>query len=317
MLLTFLRRNALSWGSQSMSRIKTFAFLDLETTGLPFYESNRTKITELTMSTVLADHLNLGVVPRVQNKLTLCFNPQKLVSADSEKITNLSNETLQHLAPFTSATVEMINNFLKHSPKPVCLVAHYGNKFDFPILRTAILKTGVGLMEDIACIDSIETFRELHERSYAEASEEVPLEFQDGFDELLCKVMDDFDETQTKLQGSKRPLDVQKINETTPERKIKNENMGTLSKEIVSNAKKPRMLTSKKSIHFDTSFKLVDVFERLTKQKAIGAHQAENDVNMLMMCAATLGEQFTTWADRNKRKFSDIPEMKPGRVIGR
>lgn len=67
--------------------IKTFIFLDIETTGLPQMENNATKITELSMIAVQSSHLRLGVIPRVQNKLTLCFNPWKLISYDSEKIT--------------------------------------------------------------------------------------------------------------------------------------------------------------------------------------------------------------------------------------
>jgi len=64
------------------------------------------------------------------------------------------------------------------------------------------------------------------------------------------------------------------------------------------------------------SFKLVDVFERLTNQKAGSAHQAEADVIMLVVCAATLGEKFINWADENSKKFSDIPQMDPMRKIG-
>lgn len=71
----------------SSPEIKTFVFMDIETTGLPLYENNTTKITELCLTAVHASHLRLGAFPRVQNKLNLCFNPCKLISADSEKIT--------------------------------------------------------------------------------------------------------------------------------------------------------------------------------------------------------------------------------------
>lgn len=59
----------------------------------------------------------------------------------------MSNYALEHLGSFTSNTVEMINKFLEHSPKPVCLVAHNGNGFDYPILRAEIAKTGLNLIE--------------------------------------------------------------------------------------------------------------------------------------------------------------------------
>jgi three prime repair exonuclease-1 len=70
-----------------MSPIKTFVFLDLETTGLPHLEHNLTKITELCAVSVQADHIELGVFPRVHNKLNLCFNPHKMISPDSTEIT--------------------------------------------------------------------------------------------------------------------------------------------------------------------------------------------------------------------------------------
>lgn len=67
--------------------IKTFVFFDMETTGLPSEEHNKTKITELSMVAVQATHIRLGVFPRVQDKLNLCFNPKKMVSFEAEKLT--------------------------------------------------------------------------------------------------------------------------------------------------------------------------------------------------------------------------------------
>lgn len=70
-----------------MCDIKTFVFLDTETTGLPWEENFKTRITEMSMVAVEADHIRLGVFPRVQNKLTFCFNPWKLISKTSEDMT--------------------------------------------------------------------------------------------------------------------------------------------------------------------------------------------------------------------------------------
>lgn len=216
-----------------MAQIKTFAFIDLETTGLPCYDNNTTKITELTVITVQTKHLLLGIIPRVQNKLSLCFNPRKLISFESEKLTGLSNIALEHSAPFSANTVRLLVNFLEHNPKPICLVAHNGNQFDYPILRTEIEKTGCQLPEDILCIDSLNAFRSLHAQEQAEkqvaevASNSIPLEFQDGFDEILCKALDEYEHScstsvnVSEDQGLKRALEVQKINETTPKKASK------------------------------------------------------------------------------------------------
>lgn len=70
-----------------MRDIKTFAFLDSETTGLPHLENCKTKITELCIIIVHSLHLSLGVFPRVQNKLSLCFNPGKYINTDVSTIT--------------------------------------------------------------------------------------------------------------------------------------------------------------------------------------------------------------------------------------
>lgn len=74
--------------------IKTFVFLDIETTGLPSQEHNKTKLTELSMIAVQADHIRLGVFPRVQNKLTFCFNPRKMVSLGAEELTGILKKIL-------------------------------------------------------------------------------------------------------------------------------------------------------------------------------------------------------------------------------
>lgn len=86
--LDFITRRNLTSNSQNMNRqIKSFVFLDSETTGLPLWEKNRTKITELCFTVVSSDHLKLGVFPRVQNKLTFCFNPRKYIDSGASKIT--------------------------------------------------------------------------------------------------------------------------------------------------------------------------------------------------------------------------------------
>lgn len=237
-----------------MAKIKTFAFIDLETTGLPCFDNNTTKITELTVITVQTNHLLLGVIPRVQNKLSLCFNPRKLISFESEKLTGLSNEALEHSAPFSANTVSLLINFLEHSPKPICFVAHNGNQFDYPILRTEIEKTGCHLPEDILCIDSLNAFRSLHAQEQEQVVEVVPLEFQDGFDEILCKALDEYEcsgSTSINVsgdQGVKRALEVQKINETTP-KKVSKDNLESRN-EAIPKPKKVKIPASRRQLNY-------------------------------------------------------------------
>lgn len=71
--------------------IGTFVFLDLESTGLLDLKEN-CRITELCMIAVRRmDMLSSGPLPRVLNKVTLCLNPIKPISAFSSQITGKSN----------------------------------------------------------------------------------------------------------------------------------------------------------------------------------------------------------------------------------
>jgi hypothetical protein len=51
----------------------------------------------------------------------------------------------------------------------VCLVAHFGHGFDFPLLRAELDAAGADLQADLLVVDSLEAFRQIFtERSEAE-----------------------------------------------------------------------------------------------------------------------------------------------------
>ena len=65
---------------------------------------------------------------------------------------------------------QLLRNFLLHLPKPVCLVAHFGLGFDFPLLRSELENIGfdfrpeadeLGLAEDLLVVDSLEAFKQI------------------------------------------------------------------------------------------------------------------------------------------------------------
>lgn len=77
-----------------MSRkcINSYAFFDLETTGLPDIEFNKTKITEICLVASSKENIlntEKNHLPRVLNKLSFCINPFKQISAESTRITGL------------------------------------------------------------------------------------------------------------------------------------------------------------------------------------------------------------------------------------
>lgn len=47
----------------------------------------------------------------------------------------LDNYNLENEKSFSTETGELIKSFMNRLQAPICLVAHNGNKFDYPILR--------------------------------------------------------------------------------------------------------------------------------------------------------------------------------------
>lgn len=230
--------------SDANSNIKSFVFVDLETTGLPYEENNTTRITELCLIAVQTEHLNLGVFPRVQNKLNLCIDPRKVINPVASAITGLSNQLLQCQSNFNSAAFETIYSFLQTLQKPVCLVAHNGNKFDFPILRAEIAKMGAELPLDVLCVDSLVAFRDMcNDENRTESNNQIPIELQDGYDILLCSILEDFErkcESETQILT---PEEVQKKNETTPK---KNKSIVRVGKRSLGESSNQRTMTAPK-----------------------------------------------------------------------
>jgi three prime repair exonuclease-1 len=145
----------------------TLAFIDLETTGLPQLEFNRTKITQLSILACSAEHIkelsSKHDIPRVTYKLTLCFNPYKLIKLNVMEITGLSNELLEHERKFDENAADLIITFLNHLQQPVLLVAHNGARFDYPILKKHFNALNKSLPESVKCCDSLEIFRKIDE----------------------------------------------------------------------------------------------------------------------------------------------------------
>lgn len=52
----------------------------------------------------------------------------------------MSNYSLEKESHFDENAAGIITNFLKHMQQPVCLVAHNGDTFDFPIVKQTFKK---------------------------------------------------------------------------------------------------------------------------------------------------------------------------------
>jgi three prime repair exonuclease-1 len=146
---------------------KTLAFLDLETTGLPSEEFNKTKITQLSIVACSLEHLQeLGKndIPRVTHKLSLCFNPYKMIRMQASAVTGLTNELLEHERKFDANAADLICRFFAHLQQPVLLVAHNGFRFDYPIFKKHFVALDKSLPDSTTlCCDSLEIFRKIDE----------------------------------------------------------------------------------------------------------------------------------------------------------
>ncbi|XP_073456297.1 three prime repair exonuclease 2-like [Aquarana catesbeiana] len=151
------------------SLVKTFIFLDLEATGL---NEDLPKITELCLVAVHASSLKNPTtndsgeiqLPRVLDKLCLCIDPVKPLTPKASEITGLDNELLRtcEKQTFDESLINTVIQFINRQAQPVCLVAHNGFYYDYPLLKTELLQQDHDLCSSILCVDSLQAFRYLH-----------------------------------------------------------------------------------------------------------------------------------------------------------
>ncbi|XP_050075065.1 uncharacterized protein LOC126562562 [Anopheles maculipalpis] len=331
-----------------MVEIKSFVFFDLETTGIPQYEHFRTKITELSMVACGRDHLveSNTELPRVMHKLSLCFNPFRMITLGSSQATGLYNDLLEKEAKFDANAGEMVKLFLDRLQKPICLVAHNGNQFDFILLKQHLLRIGVPLPAELYCVDSLPAFRKIEtdvERSYLEHNEGLDSEIPELEYKALL-VMEELEQANDWMKER------QKLNETTPhsgrmEQKYKqalreyltigpgekspstqepsdeegSSDGSSSSRQEISGKSRKRLFPS--TSPDDTEdvkplpsspapakklYKLSELYKRTVGKELINAHRAEDDTLALMNCAVVHGKRFVRYADANCVAYEEV-----------
>lgn len=292
--------------------------MDLETTGLPA-PGVKTKITELSLVGVLTNHIldshnsNSQETPRVLQKLSLCFYPQKRVDMVATEVTGLDNFLLEEIPIFNEQACELVTAFLKRMPQPVVLIAHNGMKFDFPILKAEFSAKGNALPEDLLCADSLEAFRYL-----------FPISDHCGVSPLVggiprtesgetCQVVSDVsvENSSSHKRIDFSMTDVQKMNETTPKTLKGPVCPPPLKRKCGDNGEKNG--TARKRLflgqEFPRSHKLGDIYQYLVGKAQDGGHRAESDTMALLQCVVSAAPQFLLWIEENNVGFSRIPCM--------
>lgn len=168
----------LSMGSQALPHgpMQTLIFLDLEATGLPF---SQPKVTELCLLAVHRNALlNTSISegqpppvpkpPRVVDKLSLCIAPGKACSPGASEITGLSTAELEAYGRqrFDDNLASLLQAFLHRQPQPCCLVAHNGDRYDFPLLQVELATlSATSPLDSTFCVDSIAALKALEHAS--------------------------------------------------------------------------------------------------------------------------------------------------------
>lgn len=277
--------------------IQTLVFLDMETTGITSHEMHKTKITELCLIAVKTAHLletRSGLIPRVEHKISMCFNPCKLIIPDCSKETGLTNELLENESTFNKKVFTIFESFISMLEKPVCLIAHNGLRFDFPILKSVFNSLNVELCEDLLCSDSLHFFYDIMEGQKRETPtyKVIP----SGTIEIIDLVDSDDD-------------NIQKYTETTPKKLTLSENKLNYKRTSVPLEDRLNWFDDKPK----ESYRLKNIYRRLLKRSPREAHRAENDCLMLLECAVVLSKDFMTWVDENNFLFSLVKPMTAGR----
>ena len=327
-----------------MIEVKTLVYFDLEATGLK--SSGRPRISELSLIAVnIQDVLQMNkaimeniqnrtiessvlqtrkLSPRIVNKLTLCVYPMATILPLVSDITGLDNYNLTGQSTFNKSTGDLINSFLSLLPPPVCLVAHNGNAYDFPLLKAELEKAGTQLKSDILCIDSYVGIKEIFKKEKViidlenETVSDVKLTEENNIAKMELDAVSDLINTgvfEIEMEEG--------ICTEVPPSKAENEETPKSARykpDICLPPKKPKQFSgseivkSRKALHFEnpeepTSFSLINLHRHLLGCSPEQSHGAEADCLSLMRTTAALGDRWTDWVKENSLKFETCKKM--------
>lgn len=266
-------------------KIATFVIIDLETTGLPHLENNRTKITEICLLAAFRKDIRntvKGKVPPIA-KLTFNLNPERKISSTAEKITGIKSEQVKYAQTFKEK-IKTINSFLEDLRKPVCLVAHNGNTFDYRILLAECADINLFLPDDLLCVDSLPIFRKI-------------LKAKKSDDVIDKGVISNPRATTTKINKSmnstKSTNDSEIMTDDEDEWPDLNATPEELQEidELCSSFDKMTATQKKTLKQPRESFKLTEIYKRCFGKVDFNAHQAEDDCLMLLKCMVFAQDQ--------------------------
>uniref|UniRef100_A0A1B0A892 Exonuclease domain-containing protein n=1 Tax=Glossina pallidipes TaxID=7398 RepID=A0A1B0A892_GLOPL len=320
------------------SKIATFAVIDLETNGLPDLQFNKCSITELSIiafsskyegkqtekqSTAVkkGDHLlsskSVPELPRALHKLNLMVNPLASICPEAEKKTGLNNWMLEHERPFDKSTADLLISFLQRLQQPVCLVAHNGLGFDFPVLRYVMKKLDLQKFpSSILCVDSWKAFQvidaeiEINNNNHNQMNADIENTNEDTNRENGNEINPETTSSKQVLSPINAPIDWQKINETTPHRPCKTYHRKCLSDDNNAVESPP----AKRSLFSPSKpakgyYQLGNIYKRIFQEDFKDLHRAENDVVVLSKLILHYGLAFIEYANNNALSLNEVPSL--------
>uniref|UniRef100_A0A6B2EKL9 Putative three prime repair exonuclease 1 n=1 Tax=Phlebotomus kandelakii TaxID=1109342 RepID=A0A6B2EKL9_9DIPT len=327
--------------------IKSFIFFDTEGTGLPQF-NGPAKIVEISLVACSVDHFvasssgETPQIPRVLHKLSLCVNPFKRICEESSRITGLDNYKVEFESKLGVRELEMIKSFVERLQQPVCLVAHNGNGYDFPLLRKEFIKHNVAVPEGLLCVDSLVVFRKIDQARDRERQEDEEvarfienelreIERLEREEELLTQNLGECSgvKQETKNENDYEILELlecksihQKRNETTPKRSATSSSPPRLGRrrgqsspeETPQKARDEQTPKSRKQLFPEKSekrrYRLCDIHQRFFGVLPKDTHQAESDCFALMKCALKEARDFLSMAQAHSRTFQEVSVKK-------
>lgn len=279
-----------TYKGNSQTNVASYVFFDLESTGLPHLERNKTTITELCFIAVAREDFERATIQKLPalSKIVINYNPRRTISRTASEMTGLTNDLLKNSPVFNQRTNTLLT-FLDELPRPICLIAHNGNRFDFKLLIKEFSDANIDLPNDILCIDSLNAFRKLLTKNDLKCSEDTAdngnsSDNKDDWPDLNV-TPEDWDSI------DKLCFSFEHINSSTP--KIQKTDQ--------------KKLVIEKS---DTNYKLDSLYRRLLKKNPPCSHRAENDCYALIECALALSKHFVTFVDDHAVKLNEIKPFK-------
>jgi three prime repair exonuclease-1 len=305
-----------------MQEVRTLVFLDLEATGLK--SSGKPRICEISLIAVnIEDMLDMSdtilgqlqcrrnertilqadrMLPRILNKLTLCVYPMATIVPLVSDLTGLDNYNLSGQSMFNKNTGDLINNFLLCLPSPVCLIAHNGNSYDFPLLKSEMEKANTKLSQEILCADSYIGIKEIISRKLEIDASNDLIEAGAYDEEMLEGISDEdiekFNASVTEVENNTTPRSKKQTKVPTANfKKHLHQTSNPSRKLIFSNLGKP------------TSFSLVNLHKHFLGFTPDQSHGAEADCITLLRTTAALGNDWIDWMKDNCYLIADCTKM--------